>query len=530
MATTDNQLSAYDQLETHATDNEFCRVILNFLVNHPLEKYSKVRLLSIQDALKELNEVAKQLTDVSKLLHNNENERFEFDKVLSVFLVHIACIFSRIMVEILICLSFAIEPHIKFWDEQYRLNSDSKRHLLGRPYAHLCKIYTLSISSRRARIFKKLLSDLHIQTGHIQWWLWTFLKLKQSQSQHTSVNSIAQFLSEMTDLFEQDAKHKEKENNVDAMIEAISFADSFVIKMQKDIAIWGMPSHWTKNYKIYTVCTASIAFTSMLSYYKWPQIVSVTRDSLSIISNFFIEHCYEPIDEILRDIFYFNRSKHERELNYQSYEIEKASLKDMIKSFEENQLHISNSSNSENLNMELVMDAYKKDIQSPISSATKGSLLTNIFIQIQKMKVEISKLLIDVDNIMDSNKINMEIFATVPFIAFFYIVQQLYFRMTSSGNKIKTRHSKKELRFIFRSIYSILVKNYHDNYLDYEQSGIILFLFYKCYAWAKRNAKDAIISNDELQWIKYDINHFINKEYSVTQQLELLKRMELYYL
>ena len=527
---------AYDLLETNSSNNDFCRLILNFMVNHPLEKYAKVRLLNIEIALKELNEIAKQLTNLSKLFENMENEnKNKFKNVLLIFMIHISCIFARNMVEILIYLSFNIEPHVKFWENQYKLNNKKNKLNL---YKNLTKIYTLNISSRRARIFKKLLSDLYIQIGNIQWWFWGLIKLKKQQQQQQNTlqqqqQNIQRFIQEMNQLFSNNNNNNNNnidnnnnnKNIIDQFIETISFSDSFVIKIQKDIKIWGMPSHWRQNYKIYSFYTISILFTSILSYYNLPKIKSITNNTFLIIKNFFIEHFYEPMDEIFNDIFYFNSTKNDKFEYEESYKIEKETLLDMIKSFELKYFNVDSNGDD---SMKLIMEQYKKDIENPISSATKGSLLTNIFIQIQKMKVEISKLLIDVDNIMDSNKINMEILATIPFIGLLYLLQQ-FWSNKNGKNKLK-KESKKELRFIFRSIYSILIKNYNEQYVYDQECGLILFLIYKCYSWSKQNLNNNLLTNDEYQWLKFDINNFIAKEITIESQIQLLNRMERYFL
>lgn len=518
-----NSSDAYSQLESDSSNNDFCRLILNFMVNHPLEKYAKIRLLNIETALSELNDIAKELTNLSKLYENIENKD-KYKNVLIIFMIHISCIFARNMVEILIYLSFNIEPHIKFWEKQYKLNNKYNKYNL---YNNLSKIYTLSISSRRARVFKKLLNDIYIQIGHIQWWFWGLIKLKKD-NKIKNIDNILQFIQEMNDLFG-DKNDTDANNNILlSMTKTITYSDSFVIKMQKEIKKWGMPSHWRQNYKIYSFYTISILFTSIFSYYNLPKMKLMTNNTISIIKNFFIEHFYEPIDEILTDIFYFNSNK---KTEYEeSYKIEKETLLDMISRFDKKHFNKIN----KNGDMTLIMEQYKKDIESPISSATNGSLLTNIFIQIQKMKVEISKLLIDVDNIMDSNKINMEILATIPFIGLLYIFSSfininLPFIASNKNKKNKLLiESKKELRFIFRSIYSILIKNFNEQYIDYRECGLILFLMYKCYFWAQKNSIN--MDNDEYQWLKYDINNYIEKETNVQSQIKLLSRMETYYL
>merc|ERR1712130_351941 len=291
---------------------------------------------------------------------------------------------------------------------------------------------------------------------------------------------------------------------------------------QKDIKIWGMPSHWTQNHKLYAAYSVTIVFTTLLSYYHWPRIAEIGSSSFHILKNLFLEHFYDPMYGIYVEVM----DTRQKEEYQNAYAIEKGALSDMIASFEIKHLHQSNrkevEQRSKALNMELIMDKYKNDIESPITSATKGSLLQNIFVQIQSMKVATSKLLIDVDDLLDSNRINLEIMATIPFVGLLYFCHQIW--SSSKGKNKRKTESINELRFLFRSIYSILIRNFNEQYVGYEDCGLILFLMHKCQLWAQQSFKDKFISKQEFEWMKFDINHFISREFTVQQRLPLLAR------
>merc|ERR1712048_913189 len=103
---------------------------------------------------------------------------------------------------------------------------------MGKMYRHLTKIYTLPISMRRARIFKKLLSDIYVQIGHIQWWFWALVKLKNEKNAN-GMSNIHRFISEMNELFkasnigsdsDEQLEDVQNKNVIELFIEMISFS------------------------------------------------------------------------------------------------------------------------------------------------------------------------------------------------------------------------------------------------------------------------------------------------------------------
>lgn len=534
-------MSAYDILEKHSTDSPWCGNILNFMVSHPLEKFAKIRLLDVDDALRELKELAKELHRLLELHSDNDDhgddKQFEEEKVLTVFMVHVACIFARTMVETLASLSLTVEPHIAFWEGQCRLNSQGRRLTL---HQKLRRYSSLAIASARARTFGNLSTALHVQMGQIQSWFWSFAASKLD----SDMSSVQQFMAEMNGLFKpslsdeaEDVGHGEaveERHALHSMMESMSFADAFVAKLSGEIAQWGKPSHWRHNYKVYSFYSVSLAATSLLSYYHRHALRRLSCSTWSIVRNFYVEHFLEPMGGILSEVFDVDAGANSKEQMQRSFEMERDTLSEMIHSFERKHLggatHSSSDSaaDSDSLAMRRIMGKYREDIESPIVSATKGSLLTNLFIQIQKMKVEMSKLAVDVDDILDANKLNLEVMATIPFVGLFAVLHRMWSNQ-SGTNKVK-KEAKRRLRFIFRSVYSVLVKSDNEQYAGHEGCGLLLLLMYKLQLWAQNAVANHFVSRDEFQWMTFDIDHAISCKFSVKQHMALLQRMERYYL
>jgi len=494
--------------------------------------------------LSELRTFATDLTRLSKLLtkmESQENAQFESDQVVTVFMIHFSSVFARNMVEILIRLSLAVEPHISFWEQQCRLNNARNR---SRWLNHL-KLYSpLSISVQKARIFRKLSSDLHAQMGRMQCWFWEMVALKEAhggdhdQRYRQSMDRVTLFIAEMQRQYkaaEHDEHSEEKGggNVMDAMMEVICCADSWTIKVQKEMDRLGRPSYLQQHFKTLSFYSLSLAMWGSLLYLKWGTVRWLAHSLGTIGSNFVAEHLYLPLRGIVEDVLYLDaQQKEENEL---SYELERATLSKMITSFERKHLGVAPSADSGRADMTLIMAQYEKDIENPIVSATKGSLLTNVFVQIQKMKVELSKLMIDVDAIIDSNRLNMEVMATIPFVGTLYLLHQVY--SNRSGSKKLQKESQRELRFLFRSIFSILIKfdeygpstSDREQYLENEEQGLVLLLIYKCFLWQQQQPQSRMAKEDRI-WFLYDLNHFISKRFGSNQGMALLQRMETYYL
>merc|ERR1712154_249608 len=118
--------------------------------------------------------------------------------------------------------------------------------------------------------------------------------------------------------------------------------------------------------------------------------------------------------------------------------------------------------------------------------------------------------------------------ATIPFVGLLAVLHRMWSNK-SGTNKLK-KEAKRRLRFIFRSVYSVLVKCDNEQYAGHEGCGLLLLLMYKCKRWANDSVANDFVSRDEFQWMAFDIDHSISCRFSVKQQMALLQRMERYYL
>ena len=623
-----------ESLENNESNSELCELILELILEYPLQKYSKPMLLSNDKALEEIKNMAKMIRDIinnsKNMNRNNENNRYDqagdIESGVAILLIHISAVFCRIMVEIFLNLSSDIEPHIDYWHKiglKYQKQRGGSGSGSGGGNASSSSIMDKgsssnggssgvsatgaamnkgkqgesmkSIALRRARVFKKLKQDLMCQAGRLQWWYYGLANVEKVAENH-EFDDIKPFVAEMRDLFqidngasgaqmEQQAQvqgadgaqmmgmaDKTQEINIDngmnsdmnnnnnnapfyvrlleSLLETMIKSEAFVLKLEHDVEIWGMPPYWKQNLKLYALRATGVVIASAALYYNFPLIVNSVSKLFESLNIFMVEHTIEPLKVMYSELF--ESKKNQKEINVESLKQEVSSLASMIESFEmdystsnlnSTQIH-KIKERAQNQDMSVLMDSYEKDIQNPMYSITKGSLLRNVLIQVQKMKVEVSTLMVQVDDLVDANRFNLELVALIPGILAMWggitVAKDIILRKTRYYKQIESlgipsynlgaKPDLTELRRLFRQIHSLLVKNLSATYLGYEDCGIMLHLLYKLSKWGNTQTMDSKMSKEENEWLQLDIHHFISREFSIDQLLAQLRRMENYYL
>ena len=291
-------------------------------------------------------------------------------------MIHLSSVFARVMGEILIRLSLGVEPHIAFWEQQCRLNNDRNT---SKWLNHLKRFSPLSISMQKVRIFRKLSSDLHAQMGRMQCWFWEMVKVKangEEQGHRMSMDRVTMFISEMRKQYkpsdhEEHAEEERGGNVMDAMMEIICSADSWTIKVQKEMDRLGKPSYFHQHLRLYSFYSVSLMLCGSVAYYQRGTLQWMASTFGAIGYNFVAEHLYLPIRGIVEDVLYFNAQQ--KEENEASYELERDTLSQMIASFERKHLGMTSSTASSGDggrgDMSRIMQQYQKDCKSESKSA-----------------------------------------------------------------------------------------------------------------------------------------------------------------
>ncbi|PPQ98986.1 hypothetical protein CVT26_014412 [Gymnopilus dilepis] len=80
-----------------------------------------------------------------------------------------------------------------------------------------------------------------------------------------------------------------------------------------------------------------------------------------------------------------------------------------------------------------VMEAYEEDIRTPLRSAIRGTLLRNVFIQVQKAKVDIDQALAGIDRLLKSQELTFAFVGVAPALAVVWAFTSGVYGLWSGG-------------------------------------------------------------------------------------------------
>jgi nuclear-control-of-ATPase protein 2 len=92
-----------------------------------------------------------------------------------------------------------------------------------------------------------------------------------------------------------------------------------------------------------------------------------------------------------------------------------------------------------------VMQIYEEDIRHPVRSALTGTLLRNLFIQLQKAKVDIDQALSGIDKLLKSQELTFALVGVAPAFAIVYVLGGAVVRLWN-GSIVKGRWGGRKRR------------------------------------------------------------------------------------
>lgn len=479
-------------------NNDFCTSVLEFIIKYDIAKYKRVQLISFNDALNEMSKICIEMHEMTEIalklkdeyISDSELESIEnISKMACIFLVHVCSIFSRLMVSAMINLANDVEPHMQFWRNQTQLNGkggDNDRLM------NIFCIFSMSIAFKREKVFHKLLSDLYIQIGHCQFWFWSLCKI---DIQQCKLSDVIPFVMEMQEIFgNASAKPmvEEKENMnenplswMKILMETMTTADAFFLKMSKDIQVWGRPSHWKRNWKLYSLTSFASLISSSIAYYYYLNRPYFCTSILGKCESFAVT--------LFKQLFTSTSMVNE----------EKKRLERML-----------NATQVEHKSMEV------------------NSHPVSVMIEILRMRVSITDVLLSVDRIANNNLYFAVLATSIPLAIVFYVSYKRIWNRSKCMN---------ELKHHLREVHTLLIENQRKNqsmkseeiefdtrsesYLDYKSIGKFLTEIFRIQRWGLK-----FLAGDQLRWLRKDTNNLIDTNYSIHQLLNFLYRIEIYYL
>ncbi|KXN88303.1 Nuclear control of ATPase protein 2 [Leucoagaricus sp. SymC.cos] len=258
----------------------------------------------------------------------------------------------------------------------------------------------------------------------------------------------------------------------------------------------------------------------------------VAKDTVETVKAFVQNWLLEPLRDVLRTV----RSGSDDEagvlVRKEGVLADLDSLERMTLSLAKDELHY----NEEQLaalsrqirsgDMTPVMRVYEDDIRTPLKSAIAGTLLRNVFIQVQKAKVDIDQALTGIDRLLKSQELTFAFVGVAPALAIVYLAGGAI-NGTWTGRRGRSRYGRlQERKGVWegmRRIERLLITQPTDTQqVATLPSGLMLLTL----ARLRLYAIDNLPANSRLrEGFLEDLNDLENPDLGRDAKLEVVHRM-----
>ncbi|ETO27067.1 hypothetical protein RFI_10065 [Reticulomyxa filosa] len=90
--------------------------------------------------------------------------------------------------------------------------------------------------------------------------------------------------------------------------------------------------------------------------------------------------------------------------------------------------------------------------------------------------------------------------------------------------------SKDKMRRWLRELHSIVVKHTDKTYISDQDCAVMLQILKYISSSSLDNLKHRLVTDEENEWLQFDLNHLISQRFTVQQSITLIHRLERYYL
>lgn len=251
------------------------------------------------------------------------------------------------------------------------------------------------------------------------------------------------------------------------IVDCIAHGD-FDRSTHDEIKLYVMPGHYWRYWHYYAVGTVVTLVTARHLWVNREAVSKSTKDFWVYFKAFTYEHLVEPLNNIYKSVTdtLYDRSK--ITTSQAALTSSKESLEHMLKSF--GVAHPAESAQrmkvpidqyvvvlpekAKELDMNIIMGTYEREIKKPIKGMLLGDLLQGILIQIQKVKVDAEAAMLTLDQILRANTINFNILATIPAILLLWGVTS-FFHSYLMGSSMGSRRTLKLLKYTQNKIAHI---------------------------------------------------------------------------
>lgn len=242
------------------------------------------------------------------------------------------------------------------------------------------------------------------------------------------------------------------------------------------------PGYWTRMWPVFAVAPPALLAAGGYAWRSRDALVEMLRDARDTARGFLIGYLVEPIKDVVRTV----RTGGEGGgmlVHKEAVEADIESLERMTLALARDKLSYTQAQ-LDNLSAQVrvgdltpVMEMYEEDIRRPLRSVLAGSLLRNVFVQVQKAKVDIDQALSGIDRLLKSQELTFAFVGVAPALLVVYLLggatSRLYGSARRGGRYYRAGGSRSErvqAWFVMRRIERLLVA--HE--LSARTSGLLL--------------------------------------------------------
>jgi len=241
-----------------------------------------------------------------------------------------------------------------------------------------------------------------------------------------------------------------------------------------------MPHHFRRNWLKYFIGLGSLIGAAVIVFPGNKFVKQHTSQTVGCLNTIVEEKIIEPCQEIWMSIF-----DTQEDLDVSKKLLQQNRLR-VVKLLEN---YGTSPEMAEKLDLTDVMTSYDNNIKSPVINA--GELTTEIYIQVQKMKLDTETIMLNVQQVLKANDINLRLMGLIPFVMttcfgikalLVWVTDQFGGRLLLSEAKIfrgvKSKLQKVEYLLIRHLGYENNSRNMHST-MSKRELGRLIFLLHQ---------------------------------------------------
>lgn len=315
-----------------------------------------------------------------------------------------------------------------------------------------------------------------------------------------------------------------KQGSFEECCDSIIKYQDFVTKKLKETS---PPNILRRNWLKITIFGIGISIGGYFLYKHRNECNQWIRTTMNSLKEFTIDHVVKPAKNILNIVI-----KHHTMSIFNPVELQtsKESLKvmledigkDLNKNMSEEDLKILEEK-AKNFETSIFSKQLENEIRKPLKSLITGNLLRMLLIQSHRLKLDVLRIMEELDTILKQNQINFDIMATIPVIIFLggmtYYVRNIYkqYGITTKAYSNIVKH----LRDVERILNHSCARDHAVAIIGAEDEGYLLMRLLQIEHWIEK----AKISPYARKIFSQDLQDLYSPEYSVQQKMKTIERM-----